>query len=60
MNMNDTFTIVDTDMEDHLLGQPGLINPSNNFTIEIEKWSKLAFLNVEVHRKPDGYLKDFG
>ena len=52
--MDDTFIIVHTNMEDHLLGQLGRVFPSISFTMEIEKESKLAFLDVEVHRKPDG------
>ena len=55
--MDDTFVIVHTDMVDHLLGQLGWVFPSNTFTIEIEIESKLAFLDVEVHYKPDGSLR---
>ena len=55
--MDDTFAIVNTNMVDHLLGQLGQVFPSMNFTIEVQKDSKLAFLDVEVHRKSDGSLK---
>ena len=55
--VDDTFTIVHRDMVDNLLGQLGRVFPSINYTIQIEKESKLAFLDVEVHCKPDGSLK---
>ena len=47
--VDDTFVIVHTTVVDQLLGQLGRVFPSINFTIEIEKESKLAFLDVEVH-----------
>ena len=56
-DVHDTFVIVRTNMVDHLLGQLGRVFPSINFTTEIEKESKLAFLDVKVHRKLDGSLK---
>ena len=55
--VDDTFVIVHTNMVDHLLGQLGRVFPSINFTMEIEKENKLAFLDVEVHRKPDSSPK---
>ena len=55
--MDDTFVIVHTNMADHPLGQLGRVFSSINFTIEIEKESKLAFFDVEVHCNPDDSLK---
>ena len=55
--VDDTFVILHTNMVDHQLGQLDRVFPSRNFTIEIEKERKQAFLDVEVQRKPDGSLK---
>ena len=44
--VDDTFVIVRTNMVDHLLRQLVRVFPSINFTMEIEKESKLAFLDV--------------
>ena len=52
--VDDTFAIVHRNMVDHLLEQLDQIFPSINFTIKIEKESKLAFLDVEVHHKNFG------
>ena len=46
-----------TNLVDHLRGQLCQVFPNSNFTIETEKESKLAFLDVEVHRKSDGSRK---
>ena len=55
--VDDNIAIVRTNMVDHLLGQLGWVFPSIDFTMEMEKENKLAFLDVEVHRKPEGSPK---
>ena len=54
--VDDTFTILDRENVDDFLQHLNNQQPSIRFTMETEKDNKLAFLDTEVLREPDGRL----
>ena len=55
-HVDDTFTILDRENVDDFLQHLNNQQPSIQFTKEAEKDNKLAFLDTEVLREPDGRL----
>ena len=54
--VDDTFTILDRVIVDSLLHHLNSQQPTIHFTMETEKESKIAFLDMSVSREPDGHL----